>query len=94
MSTPLPYNEKVFSIFKEHTEWIGKGKAWVPVELGLRVCVLEDQHGFILCYQVMQNKTDDQVAVPMVQQAKKYFPNLRSCRLGCNHYGMWFMKRV
>ena len=75
----IPHGEKVFSIFEEHTEWISKGKAGVPVELGLRVCVLEDQHGFILHHQVMQNETDDQVAVPMVRQAKKYFPKLTSC---------------
>ncbi len=75
----IPHNEKVFSIFEEHTEWISKGKAGVPVELGLKVCILEDQHGFILHHQVMQNETDDQVAVAMVKQAKAYCPNLISC---------------
>ena len=29
----IPHGEKVFSIFEEHTEWISKGKAGVPVEL-------------------------------------------------------------
>ena len=75
----IPHNEKVFSIFEEHTEWISKGKAGVPVELGLKVCVLEDQYGFILHHQVMQNETDDQVAVAMVTQAKVYCPSLTSC---------------
>jgi hypothetical protein len=32
----IPHHEKVFSIFEPHTEWIVKGKAGVPVELGLR----------------------------------------------------------
>lgn len=41
----IPHEEKVFSLFQPHTEWISKGKAGVPVELGLRVCVLEDQWG-------------------------------------------------
>ena len=75
----IPHNEKVFSIFEEHTEWISKGKAGVPVELGLKVCVLEDQHGFILHHRVMQNETDDQVAVTMVKQAKGHHPGLISC---------------
>ena len=75
----IPHSEKVFSIFEEHTEWISKGKAGVPVELGLKVCILEDQHGFILHHQVMQNETDDQVAVAMVKQAKAYCSNLISC---------------
>jgi len=75
----IPHVEKVFSIFQEHTEWISKGKAGVPVELGLKVCVLEDQHGFILQHMVMQQQTDDQVAVPMVKQTLEIFPELSSC---------------
>ena len=31
---PLPY--PTFSIFEPHTEWVNKGKAGVPVELGLK----------------------------------------------------------
>ena len=48
--------KKVFSIFEEHTEWISKGKAGVPQELGLCVCILEDQHGFILHHHVMEKQ--------------------------------------
>jgi len=47
-----------------------KGKAGVPVELGLRVCIMEDRHGFILHRQVMQNTTDGNVAVPMIAATK------------------------
>jgi len=54
----IPHEEKVFSIFQPHTEWISKGKAGVPVELGLRVCVLEDHDRFILHHRVMKNETD------------------------------------
>jgi len=75
----IPHGEKVFSIFEPHTEWISKGKAGVPVELGVKVCVLEDQHQFILHHQVMQKKTDDQVTVSMVAEAKKRFPKLNAC---------------
>ena len=72
----IPHSEKVFSIFEPHTEWISKGKAGTPVELGLRVCVLQDQFGFTLNHHVMQKQTDDQVAVPMAEGAKKRFPEL------------------
>jgi len=75
----IAHEEKVFSIFETHTEWISKGKAGVPVELGLKVCILEDQHQFILHHQVMQNQSDDQVTVEMVSQAKKRFANLNVC---------------
>ena len=75
----IPHAQKVFSIFEPHSEWVSKGKAGVPVELGLKVCILEDQYQFILHHQVMQQQTDDQVAVSMVAQAKQRFANLNAC---------------
>jgi len=75
----IPHAEKVFSIFEEHTEWISKGKAGVPVELGLKVCVLEDQYGFILHHSVMEKETDDKVAVSMISETKEKFSNLTAC---------------
>ncbi len=77
----IPHDEKVFSIFEEHTEWISKGKAGVPVELGLRVCILEDQYGFILNHRVMEKEEDVDVAVPMVKDAKMNFPKLNGCSM-------------
>ena len=74
----IPHSEKIFSIFQPHTEWISKGKAGVPVELGLRVCIMEDQYQFILHSKVMEKTTDDKIAVEMVTETQKRFPNL-SC---------------
>jgi transposase, IS5 family len=74
----IPHEEKVFSLFQPHTEWIAKGKAGVPVELGLRVCVVEDQHRFILNHQVMQGTTDEEIAVSIVEETKRRFGTLRS----------------
>jgi len=82
----IPHKEKVFSIFEPHTEWISKGKAGVPQELGLKVCVLKDQSGFILHHQVMEQQTDDKVAVSMTQGAKDKFPNLVSCSFDKGFY--------
>ena len=75
----IPHAQKVFSIFEEHTEWISKGKAGVPQELGLKVCILEDQYGFILHHHVMKRQTDEQVAVQMVDASKEKFPRLNAC---------------
>jgi len=82
----IPHAEKVFSIFEPHTEWISKGKAGVPQELGLKVCVLKDQYGFILHHRVMLRQTDDKVAVAMVQEAKDRFPRLNSCSFDKGFY--------
>lgn len=75
----IAHEEKVFSLFEPHTEWISKGKAGVPVELGVRVAVLEDQHRFILHHHVMEKQTDDAVAITMIQETQKCFPVLAAC---------------
>ena len=49
------------------------------MELGLRVCIMEDQYQFLLHHQVMENQTDDQVAVSMVRETKQRFSDLASC---------------
>jgi hypothetical protein len=72
----IPHKEKIFSLFEPHTEWISKGKAGVPVELGLRVCVMEDQHRFLLHHKVMEKETDDKIAVEMVTESQKRFSQL------------------
>lgn len=75
----IRHEEKVFSVFEEHTEWISKGKAGVPQELGLRVCIVESSSGFILHHKVMQDETDDSIAVPIMKETLKQFPYVKSC---------------
>jgi hypothetical protein len=75
----IPYEEKVFSLFEEHTEWTAKGKAGLPQELGLRVCIVESSTGFILHYRVMQQETDDAVAVRMIKETQARYSYVRSC---------------
>ena len=82
----IPHDEKVFSLFQPHTEWISKGKAGVPVELGLRVCIMEDQDRFILHHRVMVKSTDDQVAFAMVGETKQKFPKLRAVSMDKGFY--------
>ena len=44
----------------------------------MRVCVVEDQHRFILHHQVMEKTTDDAIAVSIVKQTKQHFDTLQS----------------
>lgn len=74
----IPHNEKIFSIFEPYSEWISKGKAGVPVEFGLRVCISEDQHQFILHHRIMEKEVDNKVAISMVTESKNKFPKLNS----------------
>jgi hypothetical protein len=82
----IPHDEKVFSLFQPHTEWISKGKAGVPVELGLRVCIMEDRDRFILHHRVMRKTTDDQIAIAMVGETRQKFPSLRAVSMDKGFY--------
>lgn len=75
----IPHAEKVFSLFEPHTEWISKGKAGVPVELGVRVAIVESKEGFILHHNVMERQTDDQIAVSIVKETQALFPSFKAC---------------
>jgi IS5 family transposase len=75
----IAHEEKIFSLFEPHTEWIVKGKAGISQELGLRVAIVECTQGFVLHHQVMEQETDEQIAVEIIKETKAQFKNLRSC---------------
>ncbi len=90
----IPTKEKVFSIFEPHTEWISKGKAGVPVELGLKVCVIEDQYQFILHHRVMENIQDVDVAVDIIKETQKKFSLLTTCSFDKGFHSPTNQKRL
>ena len=77
----IPHAEKIFSVFEPHTRWISKGKAGVPVELGVPVCLLEDQHQFILGHRIMWEGGDLDVIRPFLDQQQQTWPTLRTLSL-------------
>ena len=82
----IPHEEKVFSIFEPHTRWVSKGKAGTPVELGVPVALIEDQHRFILHHEVLWEGSDVDAAVPLVRKAQERFPDLRACSFDRNFH--------
>lgn len=82
----IPHDEKIFSIFEPHTEWICKGKAKAPFELGKRVSIVEDQYGFILNGFIMDKQTDDKIAISIIQKVKEDFENLSTCSFDKGYY--------
>ena len=50
----IPHEEKVFSLFEPHTEWVNKGKVYPSVELGHKLLITTDQYWLILDYKVME----------------------------------------
>ena len=75
----IPHEEKLFSIFEEHTRWISKGKAGKKVEFGVPVCIVEDGNGFVLGHEILWTGGDADVAVPLIKRCREAFPDLRGC---------------
>ena len=75
----IPHEEKIFSLFERHTEWIVKGKAGISQELGLRLAIVECSSGFVLHHRIMEQEMDDEIAVPIIKDTKARFKSLYAC---------------
>ena len=75
----IAHDEKIFSVFEPYTEWIVKGKAGVRQELGVRVCIVEDHHGFLLNHRVMYGERDEEMVVELMKRTKQKYPSFSSC---------------
>ncbi|MCY7292396.1 MAG: ISNCY family transposase, partial [Ferruginibacter sp.] len=70
----IPAEEKIFSIFEEHTEWITKGKLNKKVELGHLLLITTDQYQFIVDYKVMEKQRDASQVSSLCERIKKHYP--------------------
>lgn len=82
----IPNSEKLYSIFEPYTEWLDKGKQPKAIDLGLNVCIMEDQYGFILHHHVMENEVDKEIAVSMVVSTKANYNSMISCSFDRGFY--------
>ncbi|MFT5491484.1 MAG: IS5 family transposase [Limisphaerales bacterium] len=69
----IPHEEKVFSLFEPHTEWIVKGKSRPAVELGHQLLLTTDGHQLIVDYKVMENTRDAAETLPLARRLLKRF---------------------
>ena len=58
----------------------------MPAELGVPVCVLEDQYQFILRYHALHQGGDQDMIVAFLTEAKRYYPWLTSCSMDKGYY--------
>ena len=70
----IPADDKIYSIFEDHTEWISKGKLNKKVELGHMVLITSDQHQFIVDYKVMNKQKDPQQVPSLIERLEQKFP--------------------
>lgn len=70
----VPPDEKLYSLFEEHTELIVRGKAGKPIEFGHKILVAQTGEKFIHHYAVMEKKIEDkELLKPAVKVHKKLF---------------------
>jgi len=72
----IPHEEKMFSLFEPHTEWIKKGKSGNRVDLGLNVVVVTDQYNNILDKRILEKEHEVNVALPLIQDVIDTYPVL------------------
>ena len=75
----IPTAEKIYSVFVPFTRWCAKGKAGVPVELGVPVCVVEDEHQLILNHRIMWSESDVDLIPDIVEETQARHPQLAGC---------------
>ena len=77
----IPHDEKVFSLFQPHTEWISKSKAggrWIGY-----MCLY---YGFMSHHKVLQKETNDKIAIEMVKTTQEKFPKFNACSFDKSFY--------
>ena len=90
----IPQEEKVYSIFEDHTRWCVKGKAGVLVELGVPVTIVESAEQFILGHRIMWTEQDVDVAVEVVEQVQSEYPGLQGCSFDKGYYSAGNRQRL
>ncbi|NOZ52247.1 MAG: hypothetical protein GXP08_03735 [Gammaproteobacteria bacterium] len=61
-------------------------KSGSPCRVRRRVSILEDQYQFVLHHRIMWKKTDDKIAVPLIEEAKQRYPLINQCSFDKGYY--------
>ena len=69
----IPHEEKIFSLFEPHTEWITKAKSRPNVELGHRLLITSNRQGLVVDYKVMESSTDPDEVPSLIKRLTERF---------------------
>jgi len=70
----VPTDEKLYSLFEEHTELIVRGKAGKPIEFGHKILIAQTGEKYIHHYDVMEKRIDDkELLLPAIEAHKEMF---------------------
>jgi len=65
----IPADQKVYSLFEEHTELLKRGKAGKPIEFGHKVLFAQTSEKFIHYYQVFGKRKEDKELIEPTMKA-------------------------
>jgi len=70
----VPPDEKLYSLFEEHTELIVRGKAGKAIEFGHKILIAQTGAKYIHHYKVMEQRTEDkELLLPAIEAHKEMF---------------------
>ena len=76
----VPAEQKVYSIFEDHTDLIKRGKAQKPVEFGHKVFLAESAQGLITDYRVLEgNPVDSDHVKASLERHQQIFQHPPEC---------------
>jgi len=76
----VPADQKVYSIFEDHTDLIKRGKAQKPVEFGHKVFLAESAQGLITDYRVLKgNPVDSDHVEASLERHQQTFQHSPEC---------------
>lgn len=69
----IPPQDKIYSIFEPHTEWLTKGKLKNKVELGHLVLITTNGQHYIVDYKLMENERDASQVASLTERLKEKY---------------------
>ena len=70
----VPPDEKLYSLFEEHTELIVRGKAGKAIEFGHKILIAQTGEKYIHHYKVMERRIEDkELLLPAIEAHKEMF---------------------
>ena len=67
----VPPDEKLYSLFEEHTELLVRGKAGKPIEFGHKVLLAQTEQKFITHYRSLPQREEDKELLPESLEAHR-----------------------
>lgn len=73
----IPQDEKIFSIYEPHVEWINKGRTDGSINIGNVLAIATNEAHFIIIYKIYTKSTDVKELKPILDKIKATYPEYK-----------------